>query len=629
MLTDCTLGPNAATFTCTDAIAELTLTVNIKLSESGVLQIQEALCNDGSDDLQMLKLAPTMPLPSASKELLTFYGRWTREFQQQRLQVDHGDFIQEARVGRTSHEHFPGMMIGRKGFSDEFGEVYGFHLGWSGNHTLRAGVKADGKRFFQASELLLPGELKLGQGETYNTPSLYCAHSEHGLNGISDSFHPFVRKELIHFRNGAPRPVHLNTWEGIYFDHKPAYIMEMASEAAKMGVERFIIDDGWFKGRNDDTTSLGDWYLDETKYPDGLDPVIKHVNDLGMEFGIWFEPEMVNKDSDLYRAHPDWLLELPGYEQPTGRWQYVLDLLNPACFQYLFDRISTILSRYNVGYVKWDHNRELVQAGHNGTAAVHGQTLQLYALIDALNKSHPKVEIESCSSGGGRIDYEVLKRTQRFWCSDSNDALERQTIQKNMGYFFPPEVMGAHVGPKHCHTTGRVHDIKFRASTALSGHFGVELDPLKTDDAEKAAFSKYIALHKRFRTLLHSGRTFRVDAEDTKHVYGVRDATSALVFVSQLAMPDYTVPEPIQLRFLKPSQMYRVELVDYPSDRRINKEQPLWITEQKKLEKAGADSKDSLVLSGQALAVLGLPLPVLDPESSALVYITEVGTPKL
>ena len=234
----------------------------------------------------------------------------------------------------------------------------------------------------------------------------------------------------------------------------------------------FIIDDGWFEGRNDDTSSLGDWSLDRSKYPDGLEPVIDHVNQQGMEFGIWIEPEMVNEDSNLYRLHPEWVLTTKGYPTPKGRNQWVLNLQNQECFDYLYGCFDQLLSTYNIGYIKWDMNREIVQPTHDEKSAVHGQTHALYRLLDKLVLAHPKVEFESCSSGGGRIDYEILQRTCRFWASDCNDALERQTIQKNMSVFFPPEVMGAHIGPQDSHTTRRHHNINLRGVTALFGHMG-------------------------------------------------------------------------------------------------------------------------------------------------------------
>ncbi|MEH6452386.1 MAG: alpha-galactosidase [Psychromonas sp.] len=238
---------------------------------------------------------------------------------------------------------------------------------------------------------------------------------------------------------------------------------------------------------------------------------------------------MVNKESILYREHPDWLLELSGYEQPSCRWQYLLDLQNPDCFNYLYERLNNLLSRYNIAYLTWDMNRELVQPGHHGKPAVNRQTKALYALIDKLLAVHTEIEIESCSSGGGRIDFEILKRTHRFWASDSNDALERQAIQRDMSYFSPPEVMGAHIGPDESHTTRSCHHMNLRGMTALSGHMGVELDPVKASQTEKDAMAKYIALHKKFRQLQHTGRSFRLDTTDkNQNVYGVLNDNHSL-----------------------------------------------------------------------------------------------------
>ena len=602
---------NTATFHCKDDNAQLALTIQVSLDpESGVIEKQMSVTNLGEVEYQLDKLVTTLALPNRVNELLTFHGRWSREFQTQRVALSHGGFIQENRRGRTSHEYFPGLMAGPQGFSEQQGEVWGFHLGWSGNHQLRADVKSDGRRFIQAGELFFSGEMTLSCGESYTTPSLYACYSPQGLNGISQAFHQYVRTQVLSFPTDKVRPVHLNTWEGIYFEHNPDYIMDMASEAAEMGVERFIIDDGWFVGRDHEQAALGDWFLDVKKYPDGLEPVIAHVNQLGMEFGLWVEPEMVNPDSDLFRSHPDWLLAIEGYEQPTGRWQYVLNLQNEGCFNYLLSCLDDLLTRYNIGYFKWDMNRELVQPAHEGKAAVHGQTKALYRLIDELRSRHPEVEIESCSSGGGRIDFEVLKRTHRFWTSDCNDALERQSIQKGMGYFFPPEVMGAHIGPQESHTTRRCHSINLRGVTALGGHMGVELDPVKESDEQKQGFARYIALHKRYRHLLHSGTSFRVDSTDnSRFVYGVINENELLVTLCQLVMSDYSIAEPLRFGMLEPQRQYRVEVVERPEvHHQLMKKEPDWM-------------KEPLVVSGELLNEVGLTMPVLDPESAMLLHI--------
>jgi alpha-galactosidase len=258
-------------------------------------------------------------------------------------------------------------------------------------------------------------------------------------------------------------------------------------------------------------------------------------------------------------------------------------------------------------------NRELVQPGHKGRPAVHGQTHALYRLVDALNHAHSNVEIESCSSGGGRIDFEILKRTHRFWASDCNDALERQAIQKGMSYFFPPEVMGAHIGPAECHSTNRRHGINMRGVTALSGHMGVELDPVKESTQEKAAFSRYIALHKQYRHLLHGGRSFRIDpADKNQNIYGVESDNEMLITVCQLAMPDHALPSPLRISCADINAKYQVKLVEMPQTSfQLMKQRPKWLDK-------------TLTLSGDNLKEIGLTLPILDPESALMVHLQKI-----
>lgn len=612
---------NNITIISEDDIAKLRLTSQLILDESGVLQCQNSLTNLAEQPYQVNRLSVTLPIPERAQELMAFNGRWIKEFFPHRTKIEHCGYLQENRRGRTSHEYFPGMIVGTSGFKEQTGEVWGIHLGWSGNHRIQVAVKSNGKRFIQAEALYLAGEISLSKGETVSTPWLYATYSDQGLNKMSQHFHQFLRTNIIKFSAHKPRPVHLNTWEGIFFDHNPDYIMKMATQAAQMGVERFIIDDGWFGHRDDDYQGLGDWYLDERKYPNGLEPVIKHVKDLGMEFGIWVEPEMINKNSNLYRAHPDWLLELQGYQQPEGRHQYVLDLQNPNVFDHLLERLTWLLGSYDIDYIKWDMNREIVQAGHNGHPAIVGQTKAVYRLLDILQKKFPNVEIESCSSGGGRIDYEILKRTQRFWASDSNDALDRQIIQRGMSYFFPPEVIGAHIGGALCHTTYRQIDMNLRGLTALFGHIGVELDPVKESQQEKLSFANYIKLHKQLRSLLHSGNFIRLDVDDNQAMqsYGVvsQDQTEAAFIIAQLILPTYALSGNLRLAGLLPDKDYHIEILDMPNniDPKVNghvmKALPNWMVK-------------STTLSGDWLMNIGLPLPVLDPATAMLIKITSV-----
>ncbi|WP_278183637.1 alpha-galactosidase [Vibrio misgurnus] len=605
------------TLTSEDSVAGLRIVSEFMLTSSGVLKMRHALTNLRDGDWQVTRFAITLPVPERAGEVMAFHGRWIREFQPHRVRLTHDGFVLENRRGRTSHEHFPALISGTSGFSEQQGEVWAAHLGWSGNHRMKCEVKTDGRRYLQAEALWMPGEKVLKQDETLYTPWLYACHSANGLNGMSQQYHRFLRDEVIHFPDQKPRPVHLNTWEGIYFDHNPDYIMQMATRAAELGVERFIIDDGWFKGREDDHAALGDWYLDEQKYPDGLMPVINHVKSLGMEFGIWLEPEMINPDSDLFRQHPDWVLSMPGYTQPTGRHQYVLNLNIPEAFTYIYERFLWLLGEHPVDYVKWDMNRELVQAGHEGRAAIDAQTYQFYRLLDLLRERFPLVEFESCASGGGRIDFEVLTRTHRFWASDNNDALERCTIQRGMSYFFPPEVMGAHIGSHRCHATFRQHSIAFRGLTALFGHMGLELDPVTASEDESAGYSRYAALYKKWRKLIHTGTMWRVDMPDVAtQVQGVvsLDQAEALFLVSQLAMSDNSLPGALRIPGLEAQARYRIRVADHPDIQLVGegghsmRKLPGWMC---------LDTN----LSGEWLAQAGIQLPILDPESAMLIAL--------
>jgi alpha-galactosidase len=466
-------------------------------------------------------------------------------------------------------------------------------------------------------ELLLPGEVELAPGEEYATPFLYAAYSPRGLDGIAAAFHRYLRARPGHPGPDRPRPVVLNTWEAVYFDHDLERLRGLAEVAASLGVERFVLDDGWFRHRRDDTAGLGDWYVDEQVWPRGLTPLIDHVRALGMEFGVWVEPEMVNPDSDLYRAHPDWVLRAGGRLPPAFRHQQVLDLANPDAYAYVRSRLDALLCENDIAYLKWDHNRDLVDAGHQGRPGVRAQTLAAYRLLDELRAAHPEVEIESCSSGGARVDLAILERTDRVWASDCNDALERQAIQRWTQLFLPPELVGTHVGPPRAHTTGRVHDLSFRAATALFGHAGIEWDVASASAEERAALAAWIDFYKRHRRLLHTGEVVHADHPDpAAALHGVvaADRSEALYAYVQLATSPLAVPAPVRLPGLDPARRYLVEPA-HPAGppRASHRVPPPWYA-------AGG-----VVLPGVALAAAGLAMPALDPEQALLLRASAVG----
>jgi alpha-galactosidase len=592
-----------------DDVAGLALTTEISLAD--VVNVRVTVANLGDRRYSLDALTVSLPLPEMVEELLGFEGRWAREFHPARTSWHHGAVVAEHLRGRTSHEHPPLLFAGSAGFGEWAGEVWGVHVAWSGNHTMLAERLADGRRYVQAGELLHPGEVVLDPGESYATPSVIGVYSDSGLTAATWGFHRAVRSSPAH--PDTPRPVLLNTWEAVYFDHDAERLRELAAVAADVGIERFVLDDGWFGSRRNDTSGLGDWWVSPDVYPDGLGPLIEYVTGLGMEFGIWVEPEMVNPDSDLFRAHPDWALTTEGYEPVLGRNQLVLDLGHPGAFAHVLGQLDTLLRDHAVSYVKWDMNRDHVQgSGATGSAGTHVQTLAVYALIDELRSRHPAVEFESCASGGGRIDLEILQRAERVWTSDCNDALERQTIQRGASMLLPPEVMGAHIGPRRAHTTGRRHTLAFRAATALFGHLGVEWNVARLDVDERASLAGVIELHKRLRPLLHSGDVVRFDTEPAYCAHGVyaADRSEALVSFAQLATAPSLTPPALRLPGLDPDTRYRVEHVALPDERwGMALSQPRWLT-------------DGVELTGRQLAAHGIRPPVLHPESAVLFSLT-------
>lgn len=606
-------GADELTITSADDAAQLTLRTTVRAEPGGPFSITVTLTNDGDDDYHLHDLAPTVALPEHAGELLTVHGRWCRELHLARRPLGDDTVVAENRRGRTSHQHVPLAWAGTPGFGEHHGEVWGVHLAWSGNARTAAGTTDDDRPFLQAGELLLPGEVVLAPGASYTAPPLLLVHSDRGLTPASRQFHRHLRA-LRTPTASSVRPVTLNTWEAVYFDHDLATLTALASRAAELGVERFVLDDGWFGSRRDDHRGLGDWWVSPVAHPGGLAPLIEHVTRLGMQFGIWVEPEMVNPDSDLYRAHPDWALVDDRYEPVLFRNQLVLDLAHPDAFAEILGRLDALLRDHDIGYLKWDMNRDHVQAtGADGRAGTHAQTLAVYRLLDELRAAHPHVEIESCSSGGGRIDLGILRRTDRVWTSDCNDALERQTIQHGASLLIPPEVMGAHIGPPTAHTTGRTHSLAFRAATAFFGHFGIEWNLLDLDDVEATELAGWIALHKRWRPLLHTGDATRLDHSDPHAlVHGVlaHDRRSALVAHAQLTAGRSLVPHPVRIPELLDDVRYRVTTIETPGRR-----------SSYVLDKDAAPVTAGLTLTGRQLATHGVRPPVTAPETVTLLEI--------
>ncbi len=595
---------NATTLHGHDAVAKIDLSITLTEHASGLISMSTVLTNRAETDYQLDRcMAATFASPAGETKLTSFTGMWGREFQTRKEVLGNGIWSQESRRGRTSHDRFP--MI----FVENAGQRFGVTLGWSGNHHVVIDRTDDGQRLIHMGELFEPGEVILASGETYQSPVAYAGPD-------TQAFHAFVRGELLDWPDGtmSPRPVTLNTWEGNYFDHKMDSLKAQATAAAKIGIERFVLDDGWFGKRDDDTTSLGDWDIDARKYPDGLKPLVDHVTGLGMQFGIWFEPEMINPVSELYKKHPDWALQIDGRPLLQSRTQLVLDLTRKEVSDYLFSKIDAVLANHAVSYIKWDMNRDLTHAGgRDGRVKTSAQTRAVYALMDRVRKAHPNVEIESCASGGGRIDFGALARTHRVWTSDCTDALERLEIQRGASLFVPPEILGSHISASPNHQTGRRHTLAFRALVAMAYHLGVELNPLELTADENDELKLYIETYKRLRGVLHApGANFRMEPVDGRYVWGAASADKIVVIVAQGRQMVGEQPSPLKL----PASVTKLGGTWTITNTLPAKPEFIRISEgQKKL----LSGNISFELSNAGLA--GLPLPMLKPESALLLEL--------
>ena len=593
--------------------AEIQLTHCLALHAStDVLTATTAITNIGSSALWLDRCdAPCIPVPMRYNKILGFTGRWANEFQQVSIDRFPGAYVRENRSGRTSHDSFPGVVVHTEDTNESSGSAYGLHLGWSGNHQLRIEEQHTGQAYAQLGELFFPGEMSLEPGEKYCSPTLYGTSTAHGFSAISESFHGYVRASLTDKRvRNKVRPVHFNTWEAVYFDLSYDRLCELADVAAEVGAERFVLDDGWFKNRKSDKAGLGDWFVDNTVFEDGLGPLIDNVKAKNMEFGLWVEPEMVNPDSDLYRAHSDWVLNADPAPLILSRNQLVLDLTRTEVQTYLFERLDALLTEYSISYLKWDMNRAVYQPNNQGGRAVgHYQTNALYTLLGRLRAAHPAVEIESCSSGGGRADFGILGFTDRIWTSDSNDALDRLRIQKGFSMFFPAEVMGAHIGPGVCHITGRILSMETRAGVAMFGHMGIEANLLEMDDDQTETLKAGVALHKKHRQLIHSGNLVRLNTQSNENGFGIiaQDGGEALFSYTQLDSLSHSVGGRLQFIGLDSNGLYQVSIV--------------WPQEPKSYSTSILDVINGSVISGEALTKAGIQLPIMHPASLLVFHL--------
>ena len=474
--------------------------------------------NEGNETILLEKvLSASVDFETSDYDFLDFHGGWGKERFLERTPLHHGVQSIDSKRGSSSHQLNPFFVLATKNAEEEYGEAYGFNFVYSGNFT--AGVEVDQVDKCRAYMGLNEYDFswKLESGDYFQAPEVVMVYSGKGFGEMSRTFHKLYRKRLVRGKyRDEVRPILVNNWEGTYFDFTEEKILGIAKEAKDLGIELMVLDDGWFGKRNDDKSSLGDWFVNTEKLPNGITGLADEVTGLGLKFGLWFEPEMISVDSDLYRAHPDWCIHVPGRIRTETRNQLTLDLSRKEVCDYIVESVSKILDEAKISYVKWDMNRNMSEFGSAGLPSdrqkemPHRYMLGLYDTMERVISSHPDVLFEGCSGGGGRFDPGMLYYMPQIWTSDDTDAVERLFIQYGTSYAYPISAMGAHVSASPNHQTGRTTSLKMRGDVAMSGNFGYELDLMKFTDEEKEEVKRQVEQYKELRTFIQSGDMYRL-----------------------------------------------------------------------------------------------------------------------
>ena len=507
--------------TLKDPVTGLLLKLSYTIfTKGGVIARNAYFENEGEESLHLTTaMSLCMDLPDYDYEWIQFSGAWSRERHEKVRKLEQGIQSVGSRRGHSSHEHNPFVILKRP-TADEFqGEAIGFSLVYSGNFLAQAEVDTHG------STRMLMGihpdgfDWKLEKGESFQTPEAVMAYTDKGLNHLSQTFHKLYQRRLARgYWRDRPRPILINNWEATYFDFNEEKILEIVRTAKQLGIELFVLDDGWFGKREDDHSSLGDWYPNLEKLPDGIAGIAKKVAAEGMKFGLWFEPEMVNKDSNLYREHPDWILSTPGRHISHGRNQYILDFSRAEVVDAIYGQMEKILEDAPISYIKWDMNRCMSEVySHTASAAdqgkvMHQYILGVYRLYEKLTARFPEILFESCASGGSRFDPGLLYYAPQAWTSDDTDAVERCKIQYGTSLVYPVSSMGSHVSAVPNHQVLRNTSLKMRADVAYFGTFGYELNPNSLTEAEREAIKKQTAFMKEHRSLIQYGTFYRLQS---------------------------------------------------------------------------------------------------------------------
>jgi alpha-galactosidase len=528
--------------------------------------------NLSKDEVTIKKILSTnLDIENQEFELITLHGSWARERHIQRIPLGYGKHGVSSVRGESSHQNHPFLAMAAKNTTEDVGEVYGMHFVYSGNFIAQAELtQFDTVRAVMG---IHPCDFswRLKAGEEFIAPEVALVYSYEGIGGMTRNYHDLYRNHLIRGKyKDRKRPILINNWEATYFDFDTDKLLAIAKQASTLGIEMLVMDDGWFGTRSSDNCALGDWIVNEEKIKGGLKYLVDEVNKLGMEFGIWFEPEMVSPDSDLYRAHPDWAIQIPGRVGSLCRNQYVLDLSRKEVLDYTYESIRKVLQSANIKYVKWDMNRQLSDLGSFGLEKecqgelYHRYVLGVYELQERLVTEFPELLLENCSGGGARFDPGMLYYSPQIWCSDDTDAIERLQIQQGTAMIYPLSSMGAHVSDCPNHTVGRVTPFETRGFVALAGTFGYELDVTKIPEQDREMIPEQVAMYHKYNDLIRCGDYYRIASYGENGQFDCyevvsKDRKEALVtFIQVMGRPNYH-SRIIKFKGLDEDKVYLIE----------------------------------------------------------------------
>ena len=609
-----------------DEVYPLTVSLKYKIYEGlDIIDRCAEIKNEGDDEMTLETFdSANWTLPYNEHYRLTYMAsNCLHEYEVKRCDLGLNTVLLQSKSGKSNTGNYPYFAVDDYTATEHKGCVWFGTLQWSGNWQIKAGKDITRNAKITGGVSNFDCDIVLGSKESFKTPIFSGGFTSSGFGAASRQFHNYQRKTSATAFTNKVMPMIYNAWSTFTFNIDQQLLFEQAKRCADLGIELFVIDDGWFGERDDDTKSLGDWFPSPKKFPNGLKPVVDYINSLGMKFGIWIEPEMVNPDSDMFRAHPDWVLKPTANRLPMqGRTQQVVDLTNPDAYAYIYGAMDKLVGELGIDYIKWDHNKLVTEevSPLTGRPAAHAQTLAVYRIFTDLKAAHPGLEIESCSSGGGRIDLGILEVADRVWASDCVDPVERADIQRYTSLLVPPEMIGEHVGASPAHSTHRATSQEMRMATAFFGHMGIEWNLLKEPQEDIDKLSEWTAEFKKHREWFAVDTVVHSDAADPAvRVDGcvMPNKAAAIYRFTQLTTSQTYPSAPVRLPGLDPDAVYVVSPLDVSLDlvkQDIgNGQSPLgWWT------------ADGVKMTGRALAAYGIRPPALHPAQAVLFKVVRI-----